>query len=189
MTEQPSPPITLDLLPALEALLFAAPGPVTVGQLAAALGLPAADVEGGLTRLAESYASKRGLSLQWHGGRVQLTTSAVYGELVEKFLGLESSSRLSRPALETLAIVAYQQPVTRPQVDAIRGVSSDGVLKNLLSKGLVQEVGRSEGPGRPVMFGTTADFLQYFGLNSIAGLPALEEDGVTVSGSPSLLKD
>jgi len=77
------------------------------------------------------------------------------GPLVERFLGLEATSQLSRAALEALAIIAYQQPVTRPQVDAIRGVNSDGVLKSLLSKGLVQEVGRGEGPGRPILYSTT----------------------------------
>jgi segregation and condensation protein B len=94
-------------------------------------------------------------------------------ESVERFLGLEATSHLSRAALETLAIVAYQQPVTRPQIESIRGVSSDGVMKSLLGKGLVQEVGRTDGPGRPILYGTTPDFLQYFGINSLIDLPAL----------------
>jgi segregation and condensation protein B len=92
---------------------------------------------------------------------------------VERFLGLEATTRLSRAALETLAIIAYQQPVTRPVVDSVRGVNSDGVIKSLLSKGLLQEVGRSEGPGRPILFGTTPEFLQHFGLNSLSELPSL----------------
>jgi segregation and condensation protein B len=95
---------------------------------------------------------------------------------VEK--GLEAASRLSRAALETLAIVAYQQPVTRPEIDAIRGVNSDGVLKSLLSKGLVQEVGRAERPGRPILYSTTTDFLGYFGLSSLEELPPLSTDNV-----------
>ena len=82
-------------------------------------------------------------------------------------------SRLSRAALEALAIVAYQQPVTRPGVDAVRGVNSDGVIKSLLSKGLLQEAGRAEGPGRPILYGTTPQFLQHFGLNSLSELPLL----------------
>jgi segregation and condensation protein B len=86
---------------------------------------------------------------------------------------LEASSKLSRAALETLAIIAYQQPVIRPEIDAVRGVSSDGVLKSLLSKGLIQEVGRAERPGRPIIYTTTSDFLQYFGLNSLDELPPL----------------
>ena len=94
-------------------------------------------------------------------------------ETVERFLGLETTSRLSQAALETLAIVAYQQPITRPYIEGVRGVNSDGVMKSLLAKGLVQEVGRAEGPGRPILYGTAPDFLQYFGLNSLTELPPL----------------
>jgi segregation and condensation protein B len=84
---------------------------------------------------------------------------------------------LSRAALETLAIVAYREPVTRPHIDSIRGVNSDGVLKSLLSKGLIQEIGRADAPGRPILYSSTPDFLQSFGLNSLADLPPLETDG------------
>jgi segregation and condensation protein B len=94
---------------------------------------------------------------------------------VEKFLGLEATARLSRAALEALAIIAYRQPITRPGVDSIRGVNSDGVMKSLLSKGLVQEIGRSDGPGRPILYGTTSEFLQHFGLASLAELPPFEQ--------------
>lgn len=159
----------------LEALLLVAPGPVTPGQLAAALEMPVEEVEAGLAGLTADY-QERGLRLQRHAGQVQLTTAPEMGPLVERFLGLEATTQLSRAALEALAIIAYQQPVTRPQVDAIRGVNSDGVLKSLLSKGLVQEVGRGEGPGRPILYSTTLEFLQYFGLGSVAELPPLAED-------------
>lgn len=162
----------------LEALLFVAPGAVTAAQLAAALDIPTTDVEQGLDELEAEYLANwqnRGLRLQRHRGRVQLTTAGETAGWVERFLGLEASSRLSRAALETLAIVAYQQPVTRPQIEAIRGVSSDGVIKSLLSKGLVTETGRAEAVGRPILFCTTPEFLQYFGLNSLEQLPALEE--------------
>lgn len=157
----------------LEALLFVAPGLVYPGQLANALDVPLADVEKGLKEL-ESLYHRRGMRIQWHNGRVQLTTAAETGDLVEHFLGLEATSRLSQAALETLAIVAYQQPVTRPQVDSIRGVNSDGVLKTLLSKGLIEEIGRADSPGRPILYKTTPDFLRYFGLNSLKDLPPLE---------------
>ncbi len=167
----------LPLTALLEALLFAAPEPVSPMQLAAALEIPTAEVEQGLTQLEEDL-SARGLRLQRHAGRVQLTTAPETGELIERFLGLEATTRLSRAALETLAIIAYQQPVTRPQVDAIRGVNSDGVMKSLLSKGLLQEVGRSEGPGRPILYGTTPAFLQHFGLNSLTDLPPLRLETV-----------
>ncbi len=172
LTENISP---TNLEAGLEALLFVAAAPVTVAQLAEALDQKVQDVEAGLHHLESIYSQGRGLSLQWHGGRVQLTTAPELAGLVEKFLGLEATARLSRAALETLAIIAYRQPITRPGVDAIRGVSSDGVLKSLLNKGLVQEVGRSEGPGRPILFGTTAEFLQHFGLSSLAGLPPYEK--------------
>lgn len=163
-----------DLQSSLEALLFVAAEPVTAAQLAEALERKPAEVETALKELQATYLGGRGLALQWHAGRVQLTSSPRYAAVIEKFLGLEATSRLSRAALEALAIVAYRQPVTRPGVDAIRGVNSDGVLRSLLSKGLVQEIGRAEGPGRPILYGTTADFLQYFGLPSLEALPPYE---------------
>jgi segregation and condensation protein B len=162
----------LDIPAALEALLFVSAEPVTPSQLAMVLELSASAVEQGLQQL-DSELQTRGLRLQRHGGRVQLTTAPEIAETVERLLGMETTSRLSRAALETLAIVAYQQPVTRPQIEMVRGVSSDGVMKSLLGKGLVQEVGRTEGPGRPILYGTTPDFLQHFGLNSLMDLPAL----------------
>ena len=162
-----------DVISRLEALLFVAPDAVTPAQLAAAMEVPVATVESGLKQLAAVYAD-RGLRLQRHAGRVQLTTAPETADTVERFLGLEATSQLSRAALEALAIVAYEQPVTRPQIDAIRGVNSDGVLKSLLHKGLVQEVGRAEGPGRPILYSTTSEFLQQFGLNSVHELPPLE---------------
>ena len=174
MTDSPHSQIEPNLAARLEALLFAAPGPVSVSSLAGALDVPASAVESALAEY-EAWLDQRGaLALQRHGGRVQLTTAPRMGDLVERFLGLEATSRLSRAGLESLAIIAYQQPVTRPQLDAIRGVSSDGVMKSLLSKGLIQEVGRAEGPGRPILYATTTDFLQYFGLRSLAELPVLE---------------
>lgn len=115
---------------------------------------------------------------------MQLTTSPDTAADIERFLGLESTSKLSRAALEALAIIAYQQPVTRPEIDAIRGVSSDGVLKSLLSKGLVQEVGRADRPGRPILYVTTSDFLQHFGLNSLEELPPLSTELSMPSSSP-----
>jgi len=158
----------------LEAMLFVAPGAVTLTQLATALGMTVREVEEGLEQLEENL-NISGLELQRHAGKVQLTTRPEAGFLVERFLGLEATSRLSRAALESLAIVAYQQPVTRPEIDAIRGVSSDGVLKSLISKGLVQESGRAEKPGRPILYTTTPDFLAHFGLSSLQALPPLHE--------------
>ncbi len=166
----------LSLIAKLEALLFVASGAVTLAQLAAAAGVSIQQVEESLAQLETHYANHSG----WHGiriqryhGRVQLVSAPEAASLIEDFLGLEASSRLSRAALETLAIIAYEEPVTRPQIDAIRGVNSDGVLKSLLSKGLIQEVGRADSPGRPILYSVTADFLQYFGLSSLADLPPL----------------
>jgi segregation and condensation protein B len=176
----------------VEALLFVAAGSVTPSQLGAALGLPLRVIEQNIEILEhrlESVSNPRGLRLQRHHGRIQLTTSPDMAEDVERFLGLEISNKLSRAALETLAIIAYQQPVTRPEIDAVRGVSSDGVLKSLLSKGLVQEIGRAERPGRPILYTTTSDFLSHFGLNSLEELPPLSLDLVSPTGSTNYSED
>jgi segregation and condensation protein B len=164
-----------ELKASLEALLFVSPVAVTPSQLASALEIPESEVEAGLKLLAADF-QERGLRLQRHAGRVQLTTAPELSEVIERFLGLEITSHLSRAALETLSIVAYQQPVTRPQVDSIRGVNSDGVMKSLLHKGLIQDIGRAEGPGRPILYVSSAEFLQHFGLASLEELPPLEVD-------------
>ena len=166
--------IELPLSVKLEAMLFVAAEPVTTSQLAAALDVSASVVERGLNELDASLAS-RGLRLQRHAGRVQLTTAPQLAELIERFLGLEATTHLSRAALETLAIIAYQQPVTRPQIDSIRGVNSDSMMKSLLNKGLILESGRADGPGRPILYSTTPEFLQHFGLNSILEMPPLAQ--------------
>ncbi len=164
-----------ELKASLEALLFVAPVAITPSQLASALEIPESEVEGGLKLLAADF-QERGLRLQRHAGRLQLTTAPEMSEVIERFLGLEITSHLSRAALETLSIVAYQQPVTRPQVDSIRGVNSDGVMKSLLHKGLIQDIGRAEGPGRPILYASSTEFLQHFGLASLDDLPPLEVD-------------
>jgi len=174
-----APPAAVDgrLLARIEALLFVAPGPTTVEQLAAALEVQPAAIEGSLEFLEKGYAF-RGLRLQRHRGAVQLTTAPDLAGDVERFLQLESISRLSRAALEVLAIVGYEQPITRPQIDAIRGVNSDSVLRTLLRHGLIQEVGRSSGPGRPILYETGPEFLQHFGLGSLKDLPPLFPEAV-----------
>ena len=171
--------IELPLSTKLEAMLFVAGEPVTTSQLATALDVAPSVIERGLNEL-DAALSTRGLRLQRHAGRVQLTTAPQLAELIERFLGLEATSHLSRAALETLAIIAYQQPVTRPQIDSIRGVNSDSMMKSLLHKGLILESGRADGPGRPILYSTTPEFLQHFGLNSILEMPSLakpEEEG------------
>ena len=177
MTDQtPTETNPNQIIARIEALLFVASGSVPLNQLASALDLSIRDVEKYLDILESHLAADdlpHGLRLQRHHGRVQLTTSPETAADIERFLGLEATSKLSRAAVETLAIIAYQQPVTRPEIDAVRGVSSDAVLKSLLGKGLVQEVGRADRPGRPIIYTTTSDFLQYFGLNSLEELPPL----------------
>lgn len=175
----------LSVVAQLESLLFVADGPVPVARLAEALEIPVREVEAALGALAESY-QQRGLSLQRFRDRVQLTTAPAAAPLVERFLGLTASTPLSRAALEALAIIAYQQPVTRPQIEAVRGVNSDSVIKNLLTKGLIEEAGRAEGPGRPVLYSTTTEFMQHFGLGTLSDLPPLalptaETPGETIS--------
>ncbi len=179
--------VEITLAAKIEAMLFVSAEPVAVQQLAAALDVNATVVERGLKELEQALA-QRGLRLQRHGGRVQLTTAPEISSLVEKFLGLEATTHLSRAALETLAIIAYQQPCTRPQVDAIRGVNSDGMMKSLLSKGLIQEAGRTEGPGRPILYSTTPEFLQHFGLSSILEMPPLAAPAEVDSEHNELLK-
>ncbi len=173
----------------LEVLLFVAAGPVSIAQLAEALDRKPSEIEQALKDLALGYAQRGALSIQWHAGKVQLTTAPQMAPLVEKFLGLEATTRLSRAALEALAIIAYRQPITRPGIDAIRGVISDGVLKSLLSKGLIQEAGRAESPGRPILYESTSDFLQYFGLASLEELPPFELTEPVIEKKNGVLKD
>ena len=159
----------------LEALLFVAPGPVSVGQLAAALQLKPRIIERELKIMAEN-SSHRGIQLQWGKQGVQLTTAPKYSADVERFLDLESIASLTPASLEVLAIIAYQEPVTRPQIDGIRGVNSESSLRTLMRHGMIEETGRTEGPGRPILYSTTAEFLTHFGLSSVEELPQIPAD-------------
>jgi segregation and condensation protein B len=158
----------------VESLLFVADAPVSIGRLAEALEVTPGQVEGALDNLEAAYTG-RGLRLQRAGSRVQLISAPEAAPGVERFLGLEARTRLSRAALETLAIVAYRQPITRPEIEAVRGVSSDSVLRTLLSIGLIEDVGRAPTVGRPILYGTTFEFLQHFGLRGLDELPPLDE--------------
>ena len=162
----------LSLKAQIESLLFVASEPVTGDRLAAALQAGSEQVAEALKSLEQEYA-ERGFRLQRKGERVQLVTAPEAAEAVRTFLGLEVSSKLSPAALETLAIVAYRQPVTRSEIELVRGVSSDSVLRTLVSRGLVEEQGRLEQAGRPIIYGTTFEFLQQFGLYSLEQLPPL----------------
>ncbi len=157
----------------LESLLFVAAEPVSVRDLAQALNLAPDAVEALLAQLTAEYRN-RGIRIQRHQDRVQLVSAPEATAVIERFLGVQSSTRLSNAALETLAIIAYQQPITRARIEAIRGVDCSGALRTLLQRGLIAEVGRMQAAGRPVLYGTTEEFLKQFGLDSIAQLPPLE---------------
>ena len=165
------------LLVLLEGLLFVASEPAAIERLATALDVPIARVEQGLQQL-EAQLEHRGIRLQRHNGSAQLVSAPEAADAIEVFLGLDLSTKLSRAALEALAIIAYRQPVTRPQIEAVRGVNSDGVIRTLLHRGLIEEVGRLEQAGRPILYGTTFAFLQYFGLENVEELPPLDEEAL-----------
>jgi len=171
----------LEIKPLIESLLFVADEPVDIGRLAAVIGVKREAVEEALRELSEEY-KRRGLRLQRRGGRVQMVTAPEAAPYIQRFLDLDTSGRLSTPALETLAIVAYQQPITRAQIEAIRGVNCDSVLRTLVRKGLIEEVGRLPQAGRPILYGTTFQFLQYFGLHSLEELPPLEGEATNPAG-------
>lgn len=180
---QPVSKSELSLKASIEALLFVAPDAVSSGQIARVLEQTPRAVESALDELEAEYID-RGLKIQRHQGHARLTTAPQAAALIEHFLGLEASTPLSRAALETLAIVAYQQPVTRPQINAIRGVNSDSVMKSLLQKGIIEDAGRAEGPGRPILYSTTSEFLSHFGLSSTAELPPLNIDAIIQESVP-----
>jgi segregation and condensation protein B len=171
--EQSLPEKEIPLFALVESLLFVADEPVTVERLAEALEVKTDAVEAVLQEMSTNGAY-RGVRLQRKGDRVQLVTRPEAAAYVERFMGLDTAGRLSQAALETLAIVAYRQPCTRVQLESVRGVNCDGVLKTLLTKGLIEETGRLDTVGHPIQYATTFAFLQHFGLNSLDELPPLE---------------
>jgi segregation and condensation protein B len=153
------------------AILFAADEPMPVSELARLLEVRARQVERVVQRLAESPPP--GLLLQRDDDRLQLVTAPASARYIRRLRGLEEQARLSRAALEVLAVVAYRQPATRAEIEAIRGVNGDRALSTLLVRGLIAEVGRRDTVGRPVLFGTTVGFLEHLGLRSLDDLPAV----------------
>jgi segregation and condensation protein B len=156
----------------LEALLFVAEKPLTRREIAAAAGVDRATVDARLGDL-EIALANRGIRLLLSGERVELVTAPDAGALIARYVGVDAI-RLSPAALETLAIVAYRQPVTKSAVERIRGVDSDYTIRSLLHRRLVVELGRSEAPGRPFLYGTGFEFLERFGLTSLEELPPLD---------------
>lgn len=180
---------TAELKPILEALLFAAPGPVRLEQLALAAEVDPGLVAPLLAELAEEYrCAGRGFVLVALAEGYQLRTRPEHAEMVRR---LQSSRpvRMSRAAMEALAIIAYRQPVTRADIDYLRGVDSGGVVKSLLDKRLVRIVGKKDIPGRPLIYGTSREFLEFFGLQSLDDLPTLKEFTELTKESETLLFD
>jgi segregation and condensation protein B len=159
----------------LEALIFASASPLTLQQMVAILGeIEQTEIESALTELS-SDLSNRAIYLKKTGGGYQFGTRAEYAEWIGQMFQEKQNSRLSRAALETLAIIAFKQPISRVEVAAIRGVNSDGVMKKLLDFRLITISGRDTGPGRPLLFKTTSEFLNYFGINDVSELPRPKE--------------
>ncbi len=178
MPEPPMPIAEVDLPPLLEAYLFVATEPVQPAEIGRLLNVEAAAVEEALEDVTNAYARRinSGLHVVRIAGGYQMATRPAMAEGVARLLAAPGQKgRLSKPALETLAIIAYPQPVTQADIEAVRGVNADAVLKTLTERRLVQETGRREVPGRPFLYGTTPDFLHYFGLHTLEDLPPLED--------------
>ena len=163
----------LELFAAIEAMLFVSGEPVSIPDLARALEIAPFQLDEVLDRLSDTMeAQKRGLKLKRFGEHVQLTTSAELKPFIEKLLQPVQKQSLSQSALETLAIIAYRQPVTKLEMEQIRGVKCDYSVQSLMNKGLIMEVGRRDSVGHPILYGTTDTFLSYFGLRTLSELPA-----------------
>jgi segregation and condensation protein B len=177
-----------ELVGQLEALLFASDGPLPVERIGEVLELDAADARMAIEALrATCDEPGRGLAVVEVGGGVRLVTRPEHAPVLLSLQRLRLKSRLSRAAVETLTIIAYRQPISRPEIEQLRGVGTESVLTHLLERRLVRVVGRKATPGRPVLYGTTREFLEHFGLRDLEDLPAFEPpaaaSGEATSGS------
>jgi len=160
----------------VEAILYLESDPIDEGAIARIGGISDEAVKAALDNLSRRYADPQsGFELTRIGGGVTIAVKREYREILKERYGKKNEAKISRAAMETLAIVAYSQPVTRAEIEKIRGVSADNMIRLLLEKSLVREAGKKDIPGRPVMYGTTKDFLKLFHLSSIADLPKLGE--------------
>lgn len=166
-----------ELMAILEAMLFVSPAPLSLDRLASVLcGGSKEEVERALHRLTEEYDQQgRGLQLVQVAGGYRCVTRAEYAPWIKRLERAKPAPKLSRSALEALAIIAYKQPIVRAEIEGIRGVETSGVLRTLLERKLVRMVGRKDVPGRPIMYGTTKFFLEHFGLRDLSELPPLRE--------------
>ena len=162
-----------DIERAVEAILFAAGYPVKYEKLAEVIGLSERDIRNLIENMAKGYGN-RGIQLLMFPDACPLTTKEVFAPYIREALGIKRGGNLSNSSLEVLAVVAYNQPVTRSYIDAIRGLDSSYAVTSLLDKGLIEAVGRLDAPGRPMIYGTTEKFLRVFGLSSLADLPETE---------------
>lgn len=161
-----------ELAKIIEAVLFVSGEPVQLGAVARALEVTELEVSAAADELASDYDyNRRGICLKRFGSHIQLSTRPDYAPQIEKLLQPIQKQSLSQAALETLAVVAYKQPVTRLDIEAVRGVKCDYSVQSLMNKGLIEEVGRKETLGRPILYGTTDAFLSHFGLTSLEDLP------------------
>lgn len=168
-----APPACAELMQKLESILFVASAPVTLEALAEITGGHISDVESSLAELTKEFELNRGVMIMKIAGGLQISTKPENAEMVARFLKPQRN-KLTRSQLEVLAIVAYRQPATSAEIDAIRGVQSDHGLRVLLDRRLVQEVGRKQTPGRPMLYGTTQQFLHQFGIDQVNELPELK---------------
>jgi segregation and condensation protein B len=160
----------------VEAILYLESDPLDEGALSRISGLSRDQVKAALENLALRYGREdSGLELIHIGGGAMLSPKKEYWENLKERYGKKNEGRISRAAMETLSIIAYSQPVTRSEIEAIRGVSADNMIRLLLEKGLIRETGKKDVPGKPIQYGTTKEFLKLFRLNSIADLPKLSE--------------
>ena len=173
--EEPLPSAPLKAI--LESLLFASEEPVTTHEVSEILGSErTAEIEAALEALVQDYeAGERGLRVQKLAGGFRITTDPALGPFLREMMRVRNRQRLSRAALETLALVAYKQPITAPEIQEIRGVNPSAILASLLDRRLVRILGRKKVVGKPFVYGTTRDFLIRFGLNSVEDLPSMEE--------------
>jgi segregation and condensation protein B len=160
----------------IEALIFVAGEPVTLDSIIKATDLQKSEIKQLADELIAEYRAKNsGILIVEIAEGYQMVTNPDFSAWVKKFKNINQTGRLSQPALETLAIIAYRQPITRLEIDQFRGVNSDGAVKSLLDKRLIKIVGKKETPGRPFLYGTTKEFLQYFGLKNLSDLPPIND--------------
>ena len=160
----------------LEALLFASGEPLTITAITKATGISEQDIKGLVNELMSEYRARNsGILIAEIAEGYEMLTDPDLAAWIRKMKNIHGSGKLSQPSLETLSIIAYKQPITKLEVDQLRGVNSDAAVKSLLDKRLIKIVGKKETPGRPFLYATTRDFLQYFGLKNLGELPAIND--------------